>query len=385
MSANRSRPGRLADRAVIALLLVGMGLPLVGTWLGLDLMPEGNELRHLAEYPHLQWTRASLRTFPERYEDYFNDHFGFRGPLIQAHCFAMVRGLGASTAASVMLGNDNWLYFTNQPPGSDHDEARPFTQEELARWARVLERRKEWLARRHCLYLVFIPPDKQTIYPEHVNPNLRARHASGRLDQLLEYLAAHSTVKIVDVRDTLRRAREQEVLYHSTDSHWNARGAFLGYEALMQVLSQWFPEMKPRRRSQFDEVVVTGPGGDLAGMLDLREVYREDYVRLIPRIPLRAQLSPFPVEPPRGVKMDWGPPGAIENPDTSLPRAVVFHDSFALGFLYLLGEHFHRMVTVWNDGFHQDMVEREHPDVVIHELLERKLGTVGPIDITDDY
>jgi hypothetical protein len=373
------------DRAVISVLLVGIGLPLAGTALGLDLMPEGNEMRRRAVFPRVEANWRSLKSLPGRFEDFFNDHFGFRGPLIRGLSLAKVRVLAASTSTNVHVGREGWLYYTNEQPGADYDKVRPFTQEELERWARILARRQAWLEQRHCRYLLLIPPDKQTIYPEHANPSLRARHAQGRLDQLLDYLRGHPCgVPVLDVRKELRQAREREVLYYIADSHWNTRGAFVGYEALAEALASWFPQIRPLRREQCKEVLRPGRGGDLAGLLDLRDFYVELAVQWLPKLSWHWSLSPFPVEPPRNVYMPFGPPAALENHDTALPRAVLFHDSFALELLPFLGEHFQRMVTVWLDDFNQEMVEREHPDVVIQELLERKLGHVVPNDIQDD-
>jgi hypothetical protein len=372
------------NRAVIALFLAGIGLPLVGNWLHLDLTPAGSDMRARAECPKLEWNWQRLRAFPEDYEGYFNDHLGFRGPLIRAQSLIKVRGLGVSSSANVLLGKDGWLYYSHLAPGTDHVEMRPFTQDELARWARVLQRRHDWLQRRHCHYLLFVPPDKQTIYPEFLDPELRARHATGRLDQLLAYLREYTTVQVVDVREALWQCKPSARLYHKSDTHWAARGAFVGYQGVADALAKWFPQLRPFRLKQFQEVHCGGPGDDLARMLGLRDLYPEDQLDLVATVPLYSRKSEIPVEPPKNAVLDFSPPAAFVHPNTSLPRAVLFHDSFALGFAHLLEEHFQRLVAVWHDDFHQDVIEHERPDVVIHELLERKLGFLVPNDIVDD-
>jgi hypothetical protein len=371
------RAWRLADRAVIALLLAATGLPLAGTFCRLDLMPEGNDMRRLAGAPTLAWDLDTLRSFHLHCEDYLRDHFGFRGPLIRALAYAKVFGLGASSSANVALGRDGWLYYTSLPPGSDHEYVRPFTPAELERWGRALQGRKDWLRNHGCRYVLFVPPDKQTIYPEHLDPTLRPRHASGRLGQLVEYLRAHTDVTVLDVRDALRAARQRERVYSVTDSHWNDRGAFVGYRELARVLSGWFPSPRPLERSQFADVVRPGPGGDVAGLLDLRDALCEDALGLERRFPLHARRLDLPRDSV-GVDLKFAPPVAFESPDTSLPRAVLFHDSFGVPLLPLVAEHFQRLLCVWHDDFLPDVVEREHPDVVIQQFVERKLGYLVP-------
>jgi hypothetical protein len=382
MTPRRPRAWRIADGAVIGILLAATGLPLVGTLLGLGQRPKGEDMRELAPVPTLEWNVASLRTLAERVEDYFNDHFGFRGPLVHALTAIKVGCLGVSSSANVLLGRDGWLYYSNAQVGTDYEEVRPFTAAELARWQRVLERRQEWLARRGCRYLLFIPPDKQTIYPEHLDPRLRPRHAGGRLDQLLAHLRAHSDVTVIDVRDALRRASRQERTYRVTDSHWNPCGAFVGYREVAQVLAGWFPQVRPLERAQFEGVERPARDSDLIDLLGLHEDAPEMVPDLEPRFPQQARRQFLPRTWVRA-ELKYAPPVEWDSPDTSLPRAVLLHDSFALGFHHLLAEHFHRMVSVWHDDFQPDLVEREQPDVVIHELVERKLGSIVPNDVED--
>jgi hypothetical protein len=60
-----------------------------------------------------------------------------------------------------------------------------------------------------------------------------------------------------------------------------------------------------------------------------------------------------------------------EQERSDLPTAVVFHDSFAALWLApLLAQHFRRVVFAWEE-FDRDLVEAEHPDVVISETVER--------------
>lgn len=51
----------------------------------------------------------------------------------------------------------------------------------------------------------------------------------------------------------------------------------------------------------------------------------------------------------------------------------MFRDSFADLLIPLLSEHFQRIVFSWQYTFDRDIVEREKPDVVIQEMVEREL------------
>ena len=58
--------------------------------------------------------------------------------------------------------------------------------------------------------------------------------------------------------------------------------------------------------------------------------------------------------------------------------AVVFRDSFGEALLPWLSQAFGRTVWYWSYGFDKALIEREQPAVVIQQLVERKLATIGP-------
>ena len=67
-----------------------------------------------------------------------------------------------------------------------------------------------------------------------------------------------------------------------------------------------------------------------------------------------------------------------EIPGSTLPRAVVFRDSFASRLAPFLSEHFSRVVYLWQNNFDVDVIRAERPDVVIQEIVGRHLAYVSP-------
>ena len=64
--------------------------------------------------------------------------------------------------------------------------------------------------------------------------------------------------------------------------------------------------------------------------------------------------------------------------DPSLPRAVIFRDSFVSRLVPFLSEHFSRAVYLWQNDFDANAVEQERPDVVIQEIVGRHLYGFTP-------
>jgi len=101
----------------------------------------------------------------------------------------------------------------------------------------------------------------------------------------------------------------------------------------------------------------------------LKRVLHELDLRLVPRRQRRARV----VDPPGTLPTAEVGRLVTEVPDPSLPRAVIFRDSFASRLVPFLSEHFSRAVYVWQNDFDANVVIAEHPDVVIQEIVGRHL------------
>jgi hypothetical protein len=200
-----------------------------------------------------------------------------------------------------------------------------------------------------------------------------------RLDQLLAYLKEHTQVRVIDVRSELREAKTREQVYEMTDSHWNDRGAYIAYAALIYAIGGQFPGLSPMPREEFADAVRAVPGGDCARLIGRPKRISESSFKLLPKVPRVARRSPV-----EGTHTSWDilAPFVMERPGTNLPRAVMLHDSFGGHLAPFLSEHFQRIVYAWERPdfpiFDSPLVERERPDIVIQQLVERKLGVYCP-------
>jgi alginate O-acetyltransferase complex protein AlgJ len=197
-----------------------------------------------------------------------------------------------------------------------------------------------------------------------------------RLDQLLEHLKARSNVVVVDLREPLFAAKAKHQVYYRTDTHWNNRGAYVGYTMIIEALAQWFPDFKATPRSEFPEVEFHEPGRDLSLIMAMRDYYKDTFYDMNiteqPKFAHQVHESPNPNDTP---SKPWrrGENFVFAQPNPRLPRAVMFRDSFCDRLMPLLSDHFRRIVYCWQYIFDYELVERERPDVVIQEFVERVL------------
>jgi alginate O-acetyltransferase complex protein AlgJ len=375
-----SLAGRICQAAPLlmaAMFMAILWLPTVDSLFKVDHSPMPIENRALAVRPVFPAELKDLKAYLAGWEAYFNDNFGFRKLFIRTHGLVQ-RTLLHEGSPRVLVGQDQWMYYVGNGELDDHMGLRKLKTEKLLEWQHLLEQRRDWLAKRGIKYLFVIPPNKESIYPEYLPAWANVPGAFTTTDQFLAHMKAHSDVEILDLRPALKEAKKTRRSYLYTDSHWNYYGAFMGYQTIITTLSHQLPGLEPVSIEQFDIHTEQLPGGDLAKMLAQEQSTAEkDFITLVPRPPLSAPEEKVDTSL---LEKQWVPeerPCYIENPSKKY-RAVVFRDSFTTNLKPFLGYNFQRIVFIWQREWNESLIEREKPDVVIDEVLERYLNWPVP-------
>ena len=348
--------------------------PFLAGFFDQELGSASGEKRAMAERPEIGLIRDSFPEYSTRYERYYSDSFPLRNQLIRWNNLIRLKVFGESPIRGVRLGREGWLFYADEWVFEDYENIMPFSPENLAKIRTVLDQRRIWLAKRGIHFLVVVPPNTQTIYPEYLPPGVHKIGKESRYDQVAQYLKPYHEIEFLDLRSPLLRAKPTQRLYQRTDSHWNDYGAFVGYQALVDRISDRLPNVRRLSLEDFTVSTVRGEGGDLAGMLSLSDLITEERIVLTPKFhPRSVDVSrdyPDPVDEP-GREMV-----VKETRDTSLPKALVFRDSYSWGLIPYLSESFQSVVYLWTFDFLPEIIEREKPDVVIFECVERYLNAL---------
>ena len=359
--------------------MTAISLPLLGLLFSLDRGFVLDEKRELTPRPRLKAHMKVLAAFPPRFEAYFNDQFGFRKRLIYWLNVTKVVALGVSPHPKVIFGSDGWLYYGDKDIPY-YRAAVPMTRAQLEAWQKRFEQRQSWLADRGIPYLVVITPLKSSIYPEYMARAYNRIGKTSRLDQLMAHMKAYSGLKVIDLRAAILDEKSRNQVFYRTDTHWNNRGSYVGYTQIMKALSRWFPQFEAIPISAFEESSTSLfpelRGETCRSLLGMPYNFWDDYVDLKPT---RSGLSHEVTPPPPTSKLSIrGEDILYEHPDSRLPRAIMFRDSYAGWLIPLLSEHFSHILYTWQYTFDKEIVERENPDVVIQELVERVLMEETP-------
>jgi hypothetical protein len=181
-------------------------------------------------------------------------------------------------------------------------------------------------------------------------------------------MRAYSTVEVVDLRPALLDARRIAPTYFKTDSHWNAFGGFVACQEIAKKL----PGLEPLSLDSFELKKTAADGGDLAGLLGLK-MAEENAVSLIPKtnrpsLEMSANLARNP---------DFRGPSFAKN-SQGKGVALVFCDSFGPALMPFLGCYFGKTAGLRKHELDAGWIEREKPDVVISEMVEREFNVMDP-------
>jgi hypothetical protein len=362
---------RTADFAVIGLFLVGIGIVSYGTLFREP--PPLTENRNRHRFPPLNARRYVIQDFPKRFELYYGDRVGFRDLLLNGNQWIMYEQFGESVSNFGWVGRDGWFFLSVDDPFAGVP-GKPSLDERVEEWANALADRHAYLKARGIRYVVLIPPDKSSVFPEYLR-GYAARHPPPALAaRLVERLTARG-VPCVNPLPTLmaEKKKARYPLYYTRDSHWTFDGARVGYELLAAEL----PDLHPRPWQAF-AVVEQSFETDLGRMVGAPE---SEWLEMA-RYPVVRGLDVHQDDEPafRGQL----PPGTkyrvLACASAAGPHMVFFHDSFGEQLIPFLTTDCRRVAAVATDTLELPVLDAEKPSVVVQEMVARKLYHLTPFN-----
>lgn len=262
----------------------------------------------------------------------------------------------------VIEGKDDWLFLDKDSNNVNQQLTgkKLFTEQELYSWKLLLEQRSGWFAKHNISYFYLVVPNKGCVYQQYLPEQIQL--SSQRcINQLTDYLKQHSFFKINYPLDELREASKNKLTYPQGDTHWNHFGAYVGYNHLISKIARSH-DVFQLPESSIEFYPDSNYKCDLSIKLSRKSSFTKGQIVSAKSscifdnsINNRGRLRIF------------------ENSNQNLPKAVVFHDSFLSSMIEFLAESFSRLVVVWQPNIDYKIVEREQPDIVISQQVERFL------------
>ncbi len=338
-----------------------------------------SENRTLAAKPQLEITYVDI--FPDQYSDYYDDHFPLREEILHFFGrnikFKIFRK--SPVPEKVVIGSDGWLFQAENR--SIYSGKRDFTPEEAETIYLELHNRAQYLASQGILFYLIIAPMKCEVYQDEL-PHFFVRNPEGtRTDKLIERLSTDTLIRFIDIKEALIAKKGNEKLYHKTDHHWSTAGGFAVYNEIMNHLGTFYPGKRSLNDTDIFPVIDSawiGGLGNMAGLApDLNEI-KFHYTVKSPRSHISEEEIYTPPE--------WFAYKDIYEvrkyvPDSTLPSIVVIRDSFFNNVIPFLSEDFKNSLYIfdaWQFLPNYDIIEQEHPDIVLLEVYEPFLDHLLP-------
>ncbi|MEQ1893414.1 MAG: hypothetical protein ABL998_12780 [Planctomycetota bacterium] len=324
--------------------------------------------------PGLPRSLVDVAAFPRRYERHYLDTFGLRDVLLRWNSREQWLGLGHLPVTTWESGRDGWCFYLGEDSRAVHRGMLPFRPGQVDDWVRRLRERQELFAARGIRYLFVLCPNKETIYPEFT-PATWAPLGPTRMDEFAARLAAEGDLSFLDLRPALLAAKAEDGigdrLYTPLGTHWNGRGTFAAYTAIVARLQGELPALVPVRREDCARLPIEGRG-DGVGM----QLYIDD---LVPREghTLRPAAGPGyrtlvrPPDPGQGSR-------TVSEKAGPAPRLLWLHDSFGPYLQDLVAETFSSVHAYWSQDLELTALDEARPDVVLETFVERVLAAPKP-------
>lgn len=342
---------KLYKRVFCMLFFLLLAVPLVGMLWYKE--PETTENKELAVSPELISDGTLNIHFLADLEAYFSDHFAYRQELVTANAVIMGQVFAQSSEELAIVGKDDWLYL--KVTLDDYQGTNRMSERGIHNVATIIRLMQEYVETQGKQFVFASAPNKNTLYPQYM-PYYYTRTTKPRNLERVTELFSEQEISYVDLQALFQG--ENEILYHTGDSHWNNKGAVMVQNALLNKLGVPHTDFMGFPVSISDDFE-----GDIDKILYPQNRHPEaeyDYSGYLTyEYAGTSDVTASTVE----TKQEQG----------NGLRLLCFRDSFGNSLLPFLAQDFEYAKFCKAIPYRLDLMNRESYDVCIVELVERNL------------
>lgn len=188
-----------------------------------------SENRKLSSFPSFISENGSINlNWTSEFQTYISEHFAFREKLVTADSLIKYAVFRTSSNEKVIAGKNGWLYLADT--ADDYTAENTMSGRRINNTAKTLALIQEYVNSRNSEFIFMAAPNKNTVCPENMPSRYIKTANKSNLEMLSEKLDEYS-VNQLDLVSLFRS--QNDVLYHTRDSHWTNEGAVLVCNALM--------------------------------------------------------------------------------------------------------------------------------------------------------
>lgn len=345
---------------IILFMIIISSPSFVSFFLGQYVDSENYENRNTQTKPLL--TIKNYETFPKDYEAYYNDNLPFRNQLIRLNNSIDYFIFKQSSNKDVVIGKNGWLFYCNGAEGNPIEQSLgywDFSDDELQAIANNLVYSKRVLESEGVEFVLFIAPNKETIYAEELPDYYQIKSTYTSTDHLIDYLKEKTDIRVVYPKNELLNIKDENsdiMVYHKLDTHWNSAGGYIGAKCLAKELGIEMP--------QFGEISLSpilSSNGDLTNMLNI--VVKDGDIDY--------DISDISILNTKCEKRDFATEFIYHTPKADSRKLFVCRDSFSSALAPILATQFEDSIWVHKKSFEQQQIFDYNTDIFVLEIVER--------------
>ncbi len=336
------------------------------------------ENRMLASRPALSGVLESPAEYIKQFDAWFSDNIGLREGLLDIH--EVINRLEESDhytdgKYTFVIGKQGHRFFGEENGlliRKFQGKHKLVSDELLPELSAALGDIKAYLDKKDIPLIVMFGAGKETIYPEFYPDSITPAPGPDQLDELTDYIKTHAGVDIFNIRARLLDAKRGYPVFVKAEGdlyHYNELGAFFAYDALMEHIRTYFPDMTP---ISIEDLNISLNADDNA---DLSLKFQKDWRALDDSFFDGVELNrPYTDENV-----------AFEHDDPKLPVILCMRDS-DMGSDYarigrFLPHHFSKTIFIHygNMANFKTYVELYKPDIVVISSAERALPSFANV------
>lgn len=365
---------------LIIVFIVIISLPSINSSIGIWNFERKDENRAFTD--SLEFNFANIQEFPGYFEDYLNDNFSFRRPLLDLfHNLKFTTFKVSPHPERTIIGHDGWFFMAGKE--KDIYEGRmKLTDNDLEKYMYEWEFRAKYLDSLGIKYYWLIGPMKHYVYSEYLPFNVY-RNSYKRVEKLKNYLDWSFPGLIVDPLPMLLEAKNKHKLYYKLDNHWNYYAGYLVSELLLSNIKKDFPDKDISDIRNYEWTDSIFQRGIHYRVLCVEDLVEED------RYPIKekekavlAKKYGFP--PKKGFAYAYKYERRFINKDTSSDLTIlIIRDSFGDQIEPFIKESFHESVFIfdsWSYKLNKEIIAVVKPDIVVfisYEVHIESFITIG--------
>ncbi|MCQ2518990.1 MAG: hypothetical protein MJ107_00520 [Lachnospiraceae bacterium] len=310
-----------------------------------------------------------IEGYPSSFENYWNDNIPFRNQMIRLNNSIDYYMFKTASNNKVEIGKNGWLFYSNE------EDYNPIKQS-LGMWnvddsflemtADALINSERVLNSLGIEFVIFLAPNKATIYKEQLPDCYEVVNEVTSIDQFVKYMRENTDLRIVYPKEALLEFKEENPdvdLYYKKDGHWNHAGGYIAARELAKELGIDMPRLQD---IDFKEASATN--ADLAGMINVNDLHdNKDYL-----------ISGYTKTETVTDIWDFNTYYKFHSlGDVDPRRLVVRRDSFSTAVSEFIGSQFRYTNMIYKRIFSTTGFMEEKPDVYVYESVERYFRDLG--------